>query len=250
MAERIIGMHSIEEYIRRGGSGRLLFSKTNQRVDRIISVARERGIPCRRVSNSVLNAESEGREHRGVVLLPSKESKREAVPFDIAIQRLGRSQDSLVVILDGVSDPGNLGGILRSADLFGVDLVVVPQRGNAPVSATVRTRSAGASEHIQLVVVSNLPRAMDRLKDAGFWIYGADLHGEPSWRVQFARKCAIVMGGEGRGLRRLVSERCDTHVTIPTGGHIDSLNVSVAAGVLLYEIRRGWHSDTARAIGT
>lgn len=146
-----------------------------------------------------------------------------------------------VLILDSITDPHNVGAILRSCDQFGVSLVIMPQRrgvSNVDGNDIIARTSAGASNWVPVTVVPNLVRAAHQLKAAGFWLYAADAGGETVQRISFAPKSAIIMGSEGSGISRLLKNQCDSVVSIPTCGKIDSLNVSVAAGVLLYEVYR------------
>ena len=152
--------------------------------------------------------------------------------------RLGENDGALVLILDGITDPHNLGAILRSADQFGVDLVLIPERRSVQANETVVKVSSGAAQYVPLSVVTNLTREIKTLKDNGFWIYGADMAGEESYSMSFPARTAIVMGSEGNGISQLVRKNCDHIISIPMRGHIDSLNVSVATGILLYEFRR------------
>lgn len=144
----------------------------------------------------------------------------------------------LAVVADGVTDPANLGSITRSADQFGADLVLIPRRRAARVTDTVMRMSAGAAAHVATVTVANVAAALAQLKALGCWIYGADLKGEPLDQVRFPTRVALVVGAEGGGLHALVRSRCDHLVRIPTAGQVDSLNVGVAAGILMYEVRR------------
>ena len=134
----------------------------------------------------------------------------------------------------------NLGSILRSADQFGAALVMLPRRRSATMSATVHRASAGAASHVNVLEVPNLHQALADLRREEIWIYGADVEGEPVSTVRLARRAALVLGAEGSGLHRLTKEGCDQLVRVPTQGTVDSLNVGVAAGVLMYEIRRQW----------
>jgi 23S rRNA (guanosine2251-2'-O)-methyltransferase len=146
-----------------------------------------------------------------------------------------------VVILDSITDPHNVGAILRSCDQFGASLVVIPEHNSASDIAgneVIGRTSAGASAWVPVAIVNNLVRAAEQLKQAGFWIYGADAGGSPLGEAKFSGKTAIIMGSEGTGMSRLLREKCDVILSIPTCGKLDSLNVSVAAGVLLYEIHR------------
>lgn len=142
------------------------------------------------------------------------------------------------MILDGITDPHNLGAILRSADQFGADLVLIPERRAVQANETVVKVSSGAAQYVPVAVVTNLTREIKTLKDNGFWIYGADMNGDSSYSEKFASRTCIVMGSEGDGISTLVRRNCDYIVSIPMQGHIDSLNVSVAAGILMYEFRR------------
>ena len=143
-----------------------------------------------------------------------------------------------VLVLDSVTDPHNVGAIIRSCDQFGVSLVILPQARSAndiAHSEVIARSSAGAAAWVPVSIVSNAVRAVQRLKDAGFWVYGADAGGEALDSVDFAPKTVIVMGSEGKGISPLLAKQCDAIISVPTCGKIDSLNVSVAAGILLYE---------------
>ena len=146
---------------------------------------------------------------------------------------------ALVVVLDGVEDPRNLGAILRTAEAAGADGVLLPERHSAGLSETVGRASAGALEHVQVARVGNLVQALEALKARGVWVVGFDAAGTERWdAVDLGRPVALVLGGEGRGIRRLVREHCDHLVSLPLFGHVGSLNVSVAAGIALYEVVR------------
>ena len=155
----------------------------------------------------------------------------------------------LAVVADGVTDPANLGSIVRSADQFAADLVLIPRRRTARVSDTVMRLSAGAAAHVATVTVANVAAALAQLKASGCWIYGADLKGEPLDQVRFPGRVALVMGAEGGGLHALVRSRCDHLVRIPTAGQVGSLNVGVAAGILMYEVRRQQRAAAAPTRG-
>lgn len=144
----------------------------------------------------------------------------------------------LVLLLDGVTDPQNLGAILRAADVFAVDLVVIPEHDSVGLTPAAVKASAGASEWVPVAQVTNLSRAVERLKKEGFWVWGAEAGGEPAEGLDLTGKVALVLGSEGKGIRRNVAEHCDGMVSIPMGGHVDSLNVATATAVLLYEVRR------------
>ena len=171
--------------------------------------------------------------HQGIAAeLPDLEYADPEAPFRLAESR---GEKPLLVLLDGVTDPHNYGAVIRSAEVLGAHGVVTEERRSAPLSAVVAKVSAGASSHLPLVQVKNLPRHMDALKSRGVWLYGAA--GEATLRpeqLDWNRPAALVIGSEGAGMRRLVREGCDELVAVPMRGKIASLNASVAAGVLLY----------------
>ena len=156
---------------------------------------------------------------------------------DILALAAEKGEKPFVVVLDGVEDPHNLGSIIRSADCAGAHGVVLGKHRSAPVTAAVKS-SAGASEHMLIARVVNISAALEELKAAGLWIAGADMAGESMYKQDMTGAFALVIGNEGEGLSRLVRERCDYLVSIPMGGHVDSLNAGVAAGILLFEKRR------------
>jgi 23S rRNA (guanosine2251-2'-O)-methyltransferase len=150
----------------------------------------------------------------------------------------GQAKDVLVLILDEITDPHNYGAILRSCEQFGVDLVITRHRRIAKHADIIAKTSAGAASWVPTAETANLPRAVQDLKTAGFWIYGADMAGDAVYKKDLRGRIALVFGGEGTGISRLLRESCDALVAVPRKGRIDSLNVSVAAGVLLYEVIR------------
>ena len=255
MAERIItGFHAIEEKVLKAkNSGkaegmRIVYSKPGPRVKKILAAAKEAGIPCSQSDDKSLDGMVQGlpetsRDHRGIVLCLSGEQAktRNLVEFNEWLSAAGaKSEDErqVVVVLDSVTDPHNVGAIIRSCDQFGASLVVVPERRGAKDvenNEVIARSSAGSSAWVPVAVVSNLVRTVQQLKESGFWVYGADAGGSTLQDVKFANRTVIVMGSEGTGIARLLEEQCDQIVSIPTCGKIDSLNVSVAAGVLLYE---------------
>ncbi|MBK5258310.1 MAG: 23S rRNA (guanosine(2251)-2'-O)-methyltransferase RlmB [Thermoanaerobaculia bacterium] len=151
---------------------------------------------------------------------------------------LGREGTKFVLILDGITDPQNFGTILRVADGFGVDLVVIPEHESVGLTPAAVKASAGASQWVPVAKVTNLARAIEALKKREYWVYGAAAEGERPDQIDFGGKVALVMGNEGKGIRRNVLEHCDRTVTIPMKGHIDSFNVATAAAILCYEVRR------------
>ena len=261
----ITGFHSIEEKLRAvkekdvksKGKGaaddglKLYYSKPGPRVKKILAAAKEAGVSAIQVEDTKLDSlvaelDETLRDHRGIVM-EIKEGKQKAsniVDFDSWIKTHSHDlqeadKPCTVVMLDSVTDPHNVGAIIRSCDQFGAALVILPEHNSASNIAgneVIGRSSAGASAWVPVTIVKNLVRAAEQLKNAGFWIYGADAGGENCRKIDFAKKSVIIMGSEGTGIAQFLEKQCDTIVSIPTCGKIDSLNVSVAAGVLLYEL--------------
>ena len=255
----ITGFHSIEEKIRSlfknkdaAPSYKLFYSKPGPRVKKILEAAKEAGVTAEQVDDKKLDElvkdlDSTLQDHRGIVMTVSGQKKPadNLVDFDAWIKnQLAATENQerqTVIILDKITDPHNVGAIIRSCDQFGASLVIIPEHNSASNIATneiIGRSSAGASAWVPVAIVKNLVRAAEQLKQAGFWIYGADAGGQNITSLSFAQKSAIIMGSEGSGIDALLQKNCDTIVSIPTCGKIDSLNVSVAAGVLLYEVYR------------
>jgi len=239
VATHVFGFHAIEELLLRGPvEGTLLVARRGERIERLVELARRAGVEVSEVDEALLAGLAGSRRHRGAVLAVSRGAPLAKGDLETEIDRLGSRSSALVLVLDGLTDPQNLGAILRSADLLGVACVVLPSRRSAQETATVARASAGASAYVPLAVVPNLAAALGGLKERGFWVYGADARGEPCTGLDLTGRVCLVMGGEGSGMHRLVRERCDALVAIPSAGHVDSFNVSVAAGILMYEVRR------------
>jgi len=242
----LTSFHAIEEKllaIEAGGERpeALLMAKPGPRCRELASLASRLKVRVERTGSFELDRLAPG--NRGVAL-EVREGKQSALDgpettLEEFLASLEEGQGALVVILDAITDPHNWGAILRSCDQFGVDLVLSGQRRNAKNAATAASASAGASAWVKAASEPNLARAAKRLKEAGFWVYGADAEGEPLPKQRLAPRAALVFGAEGAGLSRLLREQCDCLLSIPTQGRLDSLNVSVAAGIFLYEARRG-----------
>lgn len=200
------------------------------RHSRIAELARSAGVGVRFLPAREIGRLAGGTVHNGVI---AEVSEGEYVDFDAALQTT-----ELVFLLDSVTDPQNLGAILRVADVFAFGLVVIPEHESAGLTPAAVKVSAGASEWVPVAQVTNLSRAVERLKESGFWVYGAAADGDPVFEVDFSGKVAVVMGSEGKGIRRNVLEHCDRRISIPMEGHVDSLNVAAAAAVIGYEIHR------------
>jgi len=237
----LTGFHAIEERIKSGRlCGPLLVAKPGPRARELVNLANEKKIRVDRVGTVELDHIAP--DHRGIALELNEASGESDVSFETFLENLKKSgddrRDSLVAVLDEITDPHNYGAILRSCDQFGVDLVITRNRRTARHAEVISKTSAGASEWVPQAETANLPRAVEDLKEAGFWIYGADMKGDDSWSLDLKGRTAIILGGEGTGITRLLREKCDAMIAIPSLGRIDSLNVSVAAGVLFYEVMR------------
>lgn len=238
MAEHLFGFHTIEETLRKGVSGAsLLVSRDNARIQKLREAAESRGVAVSEVEEGELTRLCGTDSHRGAVLVLSRAPASLQKDLRHLLSAL-TAETALVLVLDSITDPQNLGAILRSADQFSTDIVVIPSRHSAQETQTVAKVSAGASAYVPLAVVPNIPTALELLKEKGFWIYGADTEGETTDKLDLSGKVCLVLGSEGTGMRRLIREKCDQLVRIPAAGHVDSFNVSVATGILLFETRR------------
>lgn len=203
-------------------------------MQEVLALAAERGVRVLRVPPDTLDRDAGRGVHQGVVAVVE-----EARDYTVEDLIQSASGPPLLVVLDGIEDPHNLGAILRTADAAGVDGVVVQTRRSAALGGAVAKASAGAVAHVKVAKVVNIARALDELKEFGVWTVGLAGGAEtPYDTIDFTVSTAIVLGAEGSGLRRLVRDRCDYLAAIPMLGHVDSLNVSVAAGVTLFEAVR------------
>ena len=204
----------------------------------IINIAREKGLVLKEVDRKKLDAMSNGTNHQGVIAL--------VTPFkycqiaDMLNDAKEKGENPFIVVLDEIEDPHNLGSIIRTAELCGVHGIIIPKRRNVGITSTVYKCSVGAIEHMKIAKVTNINSAIDELKESGLWVYGADIAGEEySYQVDFNGPCAMVIGSEGRGISKLTLKKCDKLVKIPMVGKINSLNASVAGGIMMYEILKG-----------
>jgi 23S rRNA (guanosine2251-2'-O)-methyltransferase len=237
----LTGFHAIEERIKSGRPcGSLLVAKPGPRAKELTFLANERKVRIDRVGTVELDRLAP--DHRGIALEVNEGGLESDISLEEFLEGLengkGGRKDILVTVLDEVTDPHNYGAILRSCDQFGVDLVLTRHRRIAKHAETISKTSAGASAWVPQAETANLPRAVKDLKEAGFWIYGADMEGEDASSRDLRGRTAIILGGEGPGVSRLLRESCDAMIAIPSFGRINSLNVSVAAGVLFYEVTR------------
>src|SRR5205809_7519266 len=235
----IYGINSVTETLKARGRGfewvGMAKERHDLRLQRLIEDCRRLAVPMRFLQRTELDRMVGNSAHQGVVAVTS--AKQYSDLDDVVGAK--RGQYSLIVVLDGVEDPHNLGAILRTADAAGADGVVVPERRAVGVTGTVAKVSAGASEHLPIAKVTNIARTLEDLKSKNLWIVGLDERGTQAYdSVDYKMDCAITLGAEGKGLHDLVRKRCDFIVSIPMLGKVPSLNVSVAAGIVLYEVVR------------
>ncbi|MDR0448255.1 MAG: 23S rRNA (guanosine(2251)-2'-O)-methyltransferase RlmB [Treponema sp.] len=230
------GFHAIEERIKSGLScGPLLAAKPGPRARKLVDLAAAYKIRVDRVGTADLDRLAP--DHRGIILETAAIKASGCTSLESFLTGLENRPNALVLILDEITDPHNYGAILRSCDQFAVDLVISRRRRNAKNAPIIAQTSAGASAWVAAAEEANLVRAVELLKEMNFWVYGAGMEGQKVYDLDLRGRIALVMGGEA-GLTRLLRERCDSIAAIPCRGRIDSLNVSVAAGILLYEVSR------------
>jgi len=233
----LTGFHAIEEALAAGRAlDRIVIARGRhgERVEAVVQLAKSRGVPVRFEDRAQLDRLVGTSQHQGIAALAA------AKPA-IALEDLLRAKDGrgLLVLLDGIEDPHNLGAIVRTALAAGAQGVVIPERRAAGLSDTVERASAGALAHLPIARVKNLVRAMEEMKEAGYWLVGLDERAEKSYtEVDLKGPVGIVLGREGEGLHELTRKRCDFLVSLPTTGPVRSLNVSVAAGIMLFEAVR------------
>jgi 23S rRNA (guanosine2251-2'-O)-methyltransferase len=231
----IYGINPVLEALRAGRVKEVrVADRAGGRLADVMKLAHERGVRTRRVPAEALERESRRGVHQGVVA-----DVDEADSYSVEDLVRGSAGVPLIVVLDSIEDPHNVGAILRTADAAGVDGVIRQSRRAASLTGAAAKASAGAVVHVRIAEVVNIARALEELKEAGVWTVGLDGNSDtPYDAVDYTLPTAIVLGGEGSGLRRLVRERCDRLASIPMQGHVESLNVSVAAGVTLFEAVR------------
>lgn len=238
--DRLYGIHPLLEALRsaeRHIDGIYLqHGRQGRDIDEILSLAKTKGITVDFRSREALDRLTGSAHHQGAVGMVASKSY---TSLEDLLAAVAGKEHPLLVILDGIEDPHNLGAILRTAEAAGVDGVIIPERRAVGLTAAVAKASAGAIEYLPVARVVNLSHTIDRLKNENFWIYALDVKGEKSFLgVDYRGAVALVIGGEGRGIRPLVAQHCDGRIHIPMKGKVSSLNASVAAGVLLYEVLR------------
>ncbi len=235
----IYGINAVAEALKARGRGFEYVAVARERHDgrlqRIVAECRSAGVPVRSMPRQELERLAGTASHQGVVAVTSE--KQYADIDDLLAQR--RSRHAFLLVLDGVEDPHNLGAIIRTADAAGADGIVIPERRAVGVTATVAKASAGASEHLPIAKVTNVSRTLEQLKQQNIWTVGLDERGDRSYdQLDYNMDCALVLGAEGKGLHEQVRKHCDFVVSIPMLGRVPSLNVSVSAAVVMYELAR------------
>ena len=241
--DRLTGIHAVREALEAGRAfDRIVIAKGRQdsRVEEIVQAARARNISVRFEDRGQIDRLADSKDHQGIVALVAARAAGTLEEILAAANAgAGRGEKALIVLLDGVEDPHNLGAVIRTALAAGAHGVVIPERRAAGLTDTVARASAGALAHLAVAKVTNLVRTMEELKEAGYWLVGLDERGDKNYTdVDYTSPTGIVLGGEGKGLHELTRKRCDFVVSLPTTGPVKSLNVSVAAGVVLFEALR------------
>ena len=235
----IFGIHPVEEALAARGRGfeyvAVAAGRGDSRLQKISQLCRAAGIPVRTMPRDQLTRLANTGSHQGVVAVTAE--KQYGQLDDLLKNK--RGQYSFLAVLDSIEDPHNLGAIIRTAEAAGADGIVIPERRAAGVTATVVKASAGASEYLPVAKVTNISRTIDEIKSHNIWTVGLDERGTQLYdRIDYKMDCALVLGAEGHGLHQHVREKCDFLVSIPMLGKVPSLNVSVAAAVVMYEVAR------------
>lgn len=245
MSEQIYGIHAVKSFLDNAPERLIdvmvLKGREDKRLNPLLSELQKMGIAVQHVNRQTLDNKAQGEVHQGIIarIVPAKERNEHDLD-----QILDQTATPLLLILDGVTDPHNLGACLRTADAAGVDAVIVPKDKSAQLTAIARKVACGAAETVPLVRVTNLARTMRDLQERNVWIVGTAGEAEASlYQAKLTGAIALVMGAEGDGMRRLTREHCDQLVSIPMAGSVSSLNVSVATGVCLFEIVRQRRSN-------
>lgn len=235
----ICGRNPVLEAVRSGREiDRLLIAHgiSGGSVSAIIAKCKAKGVLIKEISPQKLDYYCGGANHQGVaVMLASQEY---STVDDIMSLADSRNEKPFIIICDGLEDPHNLGAVIRTAEATGVHGVIIPERRSASLNATVAKAACGALEYVPVARVTNIASTIDMLKERGVWVFGADMDGEDYTKTDFDVPCAIVIGNEGKGIGTLTAKKCDKIISLPMLGKINSLNASVAAGILMYEAVR------------
>lgn len=227
--DMVLGRRAVMEVLKSDGKINKLLVAKDSKLEEILKIAHEKKILVSKVEKRVLDRF--GEKHQGVIafISPKEYKKFEDLRF---------SEDSFFIVLDRIKDPRNLGAIIRTCEFFKIDAVIIPKRESAKITETVWKSSAGALEHVDIVLVDNLSKTIEKLKEKKIWIVGADINGERCFEKNLRGPLALILGEEQKGMRDILKRKCDLLIKIPRRGKIESLNVSTAAGILIYEILR------------
>lgn len=215
----------------------LMRNNNNPALSRLASMAKEKGAVVKEVDSKKLDFMCGGANHQGVAAYVA--AHEYASVGDIFAYAEEKGEAPFIVVCDEIEDPHNLGAIIRTAECAGVHGVIIPKRRSASLNFTVGKTSAGALEYMRVARVSNLASTIDELKEKGCWVYGADMDGTDYKKTDFSGAVVLVIGSEGKGIGKLIRQKCDAIVSLPMKGNINSLNASVAAGILMYEVSCG-----------
>ena len=244
----IIGIHAVQAALRQGGSVLEVWvdsQRRDGRMQKLLEAAHAAGVKTRQLTGRELDERAKGAGHQGVIARIRPTEPHDEPYLKALLRRL--DVETFLLILDGVQDPQNLGACLRTADAVGVQAVIAPRDRSVGLTATVCKVASGAAETVPFVQVTNLARCLKWLRDTGVWLVGTVGGAQQSiYRTDLTGPLALVMGGEGKGLRRLTREQCDQLVHLPMTGSVESLNVSVATGVALYEAIRQRSADRSK----
>ncbi|HEN9429992.1 TPA: 23S rRNA (guanosine(2251)-2'-O)-methyltransferase RlmB [Streptococcus agalactiae] len=236
-SDLVYGLHAVTEILR-ANTGNKLYLQDDLRgknVDKVKALATEKKVSISWTPKKILSDMTNGGVHQGFVL---KVSEFAYADLSEIMTKAENEENPLILILDGLTDPHNLGSILRTADATNVTGIIIPKHRSVGVTPVVSKTSTGAVEHVPIARVTNLSQTLDTLKDKDFWIFGTDMNGTPSHKWNTKGKLALVIGNEGKGISHNIKKQVDEMITIPMNGHVQSLNASVAAAILMYEVFR------------
>lgn len=233
----VYGVHAVTESIQANTGNKLYIQEDlkGNKVEKIKQLATEHKVSISWAPKKTLNDMTDGAVHQGFVL---KISDFAYYGFEDVIKRVNNEENPLILILDGLTDPHNLGSIIRTADATNVSAIIIPKHRSVGVTPVVSKTSTGAVQYVPITRVTNLSQTLDKLKEEGFWIFGTDMDGTPSPKWNTSGKLALIIGNEGKGISQNIKKQVDEMVTIPMSGHVQSLNASVAAAILMYEVYR------------
>lgn len=237
--DTIVGRNAVLEALKSGRDLDLIYVAKGEHggsIVQIVSLAKKKNIVVKDVDIRKLDGISQGASHQGVAAIPCAASY--ATVEEMLADAEEKGETPFLILADGIEDPHNLGALIRTAEAAGAHGLIIPKRRSASLTPIVHKTSAGAVSYLKVARVSNLAAEIDRLKEAGIWVYGADMDGQDWCSVDYSGGVALVVGSEGRGVSQLVRSKCDVIVSMPMRGQVNSLNASVAGGILMYEIAR------------